>query len=273
MLLQPTLDKLHQLKLIAMAEAVREQQALPAMADLTFEERLGLLVDREWEARENRGLTRRLRDAHFKLAACVEDIDFRADRGLDKSVILRLMECRFIPEHHHVLITGPTGVGKTYLACALGQRACRRHHRVGYYRCEQLLLAMRQARLDGSYPALLSRLEKMDLLILDDWGVTPYDQAAARDLFEVVDDRTTRGALIITSQAPSTTWYELITAPQLADAILDRVVHNSYKLEVRGESMRKRRGQTWTSTAEAPTPPAPTQSHEAGGRHADPTTI
>lgn len=241
MLLQPTLDKLYQLKLGAMAEAIREQQAHPTMAELTFEERLGLLVDREWDARENRGLTRRLRDARFKLAACVEDLDFRADRGLDKSVILRLAECRFITEHHHVLITGPTGVGKTYLACALGQRACRLHYRVGYYRCDQLLTALRQARLDGSYPALLRRLEKMELLILDDWGVTPFDQAAARDLFELVDDRTTRGALLITSQAPLDTWYDLITAPQLADAILDRVVHNAYKIEVRGESMRKRR--------------------------------
>jgi DNA replication protein DnaC len=240
MLLQPTLDKLYQLKLGAMADAIREQQALPAMTELTFEERLGLLVDREWDARENRGLTRRLRDAHFKLAACVEDIDFHADRGLDKSVILRLAECRFIAEHHHVLITGPTGVGKTYLACALGQCACRLHYRVGYYRTDQLLTAMRQARLDGSYPALIRRLEKTELLILDDWGVTPFDQAAARDLFEIIDDRTTRGALLITSQAPLDTWYDLITAPQLADAILDRVVHNAYKIEVRGESMRKR---------------------------------
>jgi DNA replication protein DnaC len=240
MLLQPTLDKLYQLKLGAMADAIREQQALPAMTELTFEERLGLLVDRDWDARENRGLTRRLRDAHFKLAACVEDIDFHADRGLDKSVILRLAECRFIAEHHHVLITGPTGVGKTYLACALGQCACRLHYRVGYYRTDQLLTAMRQARLDGSYPALIRRLEKTELLILDDWGVTPFDQAAARDLFEIIDDRTTRGALLITSQAPLDTWYDLITAPQLADAILDRVVHNAYKIEVRGESMRKR---------------------------------
>ena len=252
MLLQPTLEKLYQLKLGAMAEAVREQQANTTLTDLTFEERLGFLVDREWDVRENRGLNRRLQVARLKVPACVEDIDFRADRGLDKSVILRLAECRFIAEHHHVLITGPTGVGKTYLACALGQGACRRHYRVRYHRCDQLLTAINLARLDGSYPAFVRKLEKTDLLILDDWGVTPFDQTAARELFEIIDDRTTRGALIINSQAPIDTWYDLISAPQLADAILDRVVHQSYKIELQGESMRKRRGGALPTTAPPP---------------------
>lgn len=255
MLLQPTLDKLYQLKLGVMADAVREQQAHPTMADLTFDERLGLLVDREWDARENRGLTRRLQVARLKVPACVEDLDFRADRGLDKSALLRLAECHFIAEHHHVLITGPTGVGKTYLACALGHAACRRQYRVRYYRCDQLLAALQLARLDGSYPAYVRRLEKTDLLILDDWGITPLDQTAARDLFDLIDDRTTRGALVITSQAPLDTWYDLITAPQLADAILDRVVHNAYTLAIRGDSMRKRRGGTLTTTTEPPVTP------------------
>jgi DNA replication protein DnaC len=243
------------MKLGAMADAIRDQQTQPLMTDLTFEERLGLLIDREWDARETRGLTRRLQVARLKLAACVEDVDFRADRGLDKSVILRLAECRFIAEHHPVLITGPTGVGKTYLACALGQQACRRHYRVRYQRCDQLLTAMHLARLDGSYPAFWRKVEKTDLLILDDWGITPFDQTAARDLFELIDDRTTRGALIITSQAPLATWYDLITAPQLADAILDRMVHTAYKIEVRGESQRKRRsGALVTGEALATTP-------------------
>lgn len=255
MLLQPTLDKLYQMKLGAMADAIREQQSTPAMADLTFEERLGLLVDREWDARENRGLTRRLQVARLKVPACVEDLDFRADRGLDKSVILRLAACRFIAEHHPVLITGPTGVGKTYLACALGQAACRLQYRVRYYRCAQLLTAMSLARLDGSYPALVRRLEKTDLRILDDWGVPPFDQTAARELFDLIDDRTTRGSLIITSQAPLAPWYDLITAPQLADAILDRVVHAAYTLELHGESMRKRRGGTPPTPAEASSTP------------------
>ena len=240
MLLEPTLDKLYQLKLGAMADAVREQQANPTMAELTFEERLGFLVDREWDARENRGLTRRLQVARLKVPACVEDLDFRADRGLDKGVMLRLAECQFIAQHHHVLITGPTGVGKTYLACALGQAACRRHYRVRYHRCDQLLTAMQLARVDGSYPSFMRRLEKAEVLILDDWGVTPFDQTAARDLFDLLDERTTQGALIIASQAPLDTWYDLITAPQLADAILDRVVHNAYKIQLHGESMRKR---------------------------------
>ncbi|MHB9131517.1 MAG: IS21-like element helper ATPase IstB [Armatimonadota bacterium] len=251
MLLEQTLDKLYQLKLGAMAAVVREQQMNPAMAELTFEERLGLLVDREWDARENRGLTRRLQVARLKVPACVEDLDFRADRGLDKSVLLRLAECRFIPEHHHVLITGPTGVGKTYLACALGQAACRLQYRVRYQRCDQLLTALQLARLDGSYPAFLRRVEKTDLLILDDWGVTPFDQAAARDLFDLIDDRTTRGALVITSQAPLDTWYDLIAAPQLADAILDRVVHHAYKIPLHGESMRKRQAAALLPTCAA----------------------
>ena len=253
MLVQPTLDKLYQMKLGAMADAIRDQQTRPMLADLTFEERLGLLVDREWDARETRGLTRRLQVARLKLAACVEEVDFRADRGLDKSVILRLAECRFIAEHHPVLITGPTGVGKTYLACALGQQACRRHYRVRYQRCDQLLTAMHLARLDGSYPAFWRKVETTDLLILDDWGITPFDQTAARDLFELIDDRTTRGALIITSQAPLDTWYDLITAPQLADAILDRMVHTAYKIAVHGESLRKQRtGAPATGETRAP---------------------
>lgn len=244
MLQQQTLDKLYQMKLNAFADAVREQQSSPAASDLTFEERLGLLVDREWDARENRGLTRRLQIAHLKIPACIEDIDFRAPRGLDKGVIAGLAECRFLESHHHVILTGPTGVGKTYLACALGNAACRRHRTVRYFRTDQLLTDIQMARLDGSYPNLMRRLEKTDLLILDDWGVTPFDQGQARDLFDLLDDRTTRGALVITSQAPPDAWYDLITAPQLADAILDRVVHNAYKVALSGESMRKRLART-----------------------------
>ena len=240
MLLQQTLDKLYQMKLTTFADAVRDQQASPAACDLSFEERLGLLVDREWDARENRTLIRRLQIAHLKIPACVEDIDFRSPRGLDKGVIVSLAECRFLDSHHHVILTGPTGVGKTYLACALGNAACRRHHTVRYFRTDQLLTDIQMARLDGSYPNLMRRIEKTDLVILDDWGVTPFDQAQARDLFDLLDDRTTRGALVITSQAPPDAWYDLIGSPQLADAILDRVVHNAHKVAICGESMRKR---------------------------------
>lgn len=253
MLLQPTLDKLYHLKLGAMADAVREQVDNPTLTELTFEERLGFLVDREWDARENRGLTRRLQVARLKVPACVEDLDFRAPRGLDKSLILRLADCQFIAQHHPVLITGPTGVGKTYLACALGHRACRLQYRVRYYRCDQVLSAIQLARLDGSYPAFMRKLEKTDLLILDDWGLTPFEQRAARELFELLDDRTTHGAVVIASQAPLETWYDLLAAPQLADAILDRVVHNAYKVALQGESMRKRLATTGTA-ATATTP-------------------
>ena len=240
MSLQPTLDKLYQMKLTAFADALREQLSAPAASDLPFEERIGLLVDREWDARENRGLTRRLQVARLKVPACIEDIDFRSPRGLDRGTILSLAECRFLDTHHHVIVTGPTGVGKTYLACALGNAACRRHRSVRYFRTDQLLTSMQMARLDGSYPSLMRRLEKTDLLLLDDWGVTPFDQAQARDLFDLLDERTTRGALVITSQAPPETWYDLIGSAQLADAILDRIVHNAYKVALAGESMRKR---------------------------------
>lgn len=262
MLLQQTLDKLYQMKLNGMADAVREQQTLPAVCDLAFEERLGLLTDREWDARENRTLTRRLQTAHLKIQACIEDIDFRSLRGLDKGVIVGLAECRFIEGHHHVLLTGPTGVGKTYLACALGNAACRRHHTVRYFRCDQLLSAIQMARFDGSYPNLMRRIEKTDLLILDDWGVTPFDQAAARDLFDLLDDRTTNGALVITSQAPPDAWYDLIAAPQLADAILDRVVHNAYRISISGESMRKRLANRTGQNG-------PEASREASGKKGD----
>lgn len=240
MSLQPTLDKLYQMKLTAFADALREQLTAPAASDLPFEERIGLLVDREWDARENRGLTRRLQVARLKVPACIEDLDFRSPRGLDRGTILSLAECRFLDTHHHVIVTGPTGVGKTYLACALGNAACRRHRSVRYFRTDQLLTAMQMGRLDGSYPSLMRRLEKTDLLLLDDWGVTPFDQGQARDLFDLFDERTTRGALVITSQAPPETWYDLISSAQLADAILDRIVHNAYKVALSGESMRKR---------------------------------
>lgn len=243
MLLEQTLDKLHQMKLGTMADALREQLRQPDALSLTFEERLGLLVDREWDARENRAITRRLQVAHLKQAS-IEDFDFRAERGLEKSVVLSLADCRFIEQGHNVILTGPTGVGKTYLACALGNRACRLKHSVRYFRCSRLLSELHLARADGSFALLLRRLHQTQLVILDDWGLVPLDQEGARDIFDLLEEREGSGPFLIASQMPLAQWYDTIAAPTLADAILDRLVHNAHKLEMRGESMRKRQADT-----------------------------
>jgi DNA replication protein DnaC len=238
MLLEQTLEKLQRMKLGAMAEGVREQTRQPEALALSFEERLGLLVDREWEARENRVITRRLQVAHLRQAATIENLEFGAERGLDRGRVLSLAACHFIEQGYHLLITGPTGAGKTYLACALGQRACRLRYTVRYFRCGPLLTELALARADGSYPSWMRKVQKAQLLILDDWGLVPLQQDGAREIFELLEERT--GSVIVASQIPVAQWYDGIAAPTLADAILDRLVHNAYKIELRGESLRKR---------------------------------
>jgi DNA replication protein DnaC len=238
MLLEQTLEKLQRMKLSAMVDGVREQTRQPEALALSFEERLGLLVDREWEARENRVLTRRLQGAHLRQQASIEDLEFGAERGLDRGRVLSLAACHFIEQGHHLLITGPTGAGKTYLACALGQRACRLRYTVRYFRCGPLLTELALARADGSYPSWMRKVQKAQLLILDDWGLVPLQQDGAREIFELLEERP--GSVIVASQIPVAQWYEGIAAPTLADAILDRLVHNAYKIELRGESRRKR---------------------------------
>ncbi len=241
MLLEQTIDKLYTMKLDGMANAIREQTTDPAALQLSFDERIGLIVDRQWDLSETRGLRRRLQTAKLRQPSAIEDIDFHAARGLDKAHMLSLAGCKFIDSHSNIIITGPTGVGKTYIACALAHKACRLKHSVRYFGCGALVSMLAVARADGSYLHLMRRLEKIDLLIIDDWGLYPLDAEAARDIFEILECRTNYGSVIVVSQVPVDAWYDIIPAPTIADAILDRLVHNAYRIEMKGESMRKKR--------------------------------
>lgn len=240
MMIQQTLDKLYAMKLDGMADSLKEQIASSNMSELSFEDRVSLIVDRQWDLKENRGLRRRLQVARLRLQAAIEDIDFRSHRGLDKSAILSYGQCRFIGSHSNIIITGPTGVGKTYIACGIANRACRLKHSVRYFGCGDLLQATSIARADGSYQQLMRRLEKTDLLVIDDWGLYPLDADASRDVFEILEARTGRGSVIVVSQVPVEDWYGIIAVPTIADAILDRLVHNAYRIQMEGESMRKK---------------------------------
>jgi DNA replication protein DnaC len=241
MLNHPTLDKLETLRFSGMVKALTEQMAVPDIEELSFEERLGLLVDREMTEREDRRLKSRLRQAKLKQSACVEDIDYRQPRGLDKSLILDLSQCQWIKRHLNIMITGPTGVGKTWIACALAQKACREGYRALYLRLPKLLQELPIAKGDGTYIKLLARLAKIDVLILDDWGLSKLMAEQRRDLLEILEDRYDCRSTIVTSQLPLDKWHDIIGDPTLADAILDRLVHNAYKINLRGESMRKRK--------------------------------
>ncbi|MCL7944664.1 IS21-like element ISSpu5 family helper ATPase IstB [Marinobacter sp. ATCH36] len=251
MLKHPTLDKLHALKLTGMAAALADQSATPDITELTFEERLGLLVDREMTERDNRRMTSRLRRARLRHNAILEDLDYRNSRGLDKGLVQSLASCHWVKEHLNVLITGPTGVGKTWLACALAHKACREGYTAQYVRLTRLLRELTIAKGDGQYAKLLTNLAKVDVLILDDWGLMKLSAENRRDLLEVLEDRHGRRSTIATSQLPIEEWHGVIGDATLADAILDRLVHNAYKINLRGESMRKRQAKlTGTETSE-----------------------
>ncbi|GGC79288.1 IS21-like element helper ATPase IstB [Marinobacter halophilus] len=249
MLKHPTLDKLHALKLTGMAAALADQSATPDITDLSFEERLGLLVDREMTERDNRRMTSRLRRARLRHTAILEDIDYRNSRGLDKGLVQSLAGCQWVKEHLNVLITGPTGVGKTWLACALAHKACREGYTAQYVRLTRLLRELTIAKGDGQYSKLLTSLAKVDVLILDDWGLMKLSAENRRDLLEVLEDRHGRRSTIATSQLPMDQWHDVIGDATLADAILDRLVHNAYKINLRGESMRKRQAKLTDTTA------------------------
>lgn len=239
MLTHPTLDKIEKLRLAGMAKALSEQMQNNEIGSLTFEERLGLLIDRELTERENRRLTTRLRIARLRHQASIEDLDFRGTRGMDKSLVMSLSANQWINDHQNLLITGPTGVGKSYLACALGHKACRDGHMVLYQRLPRILHDLAIARHDGRYKKLMAALLRTDLLVLDDFGIVPVTQEGLRDMLEILEDRYDRRSTLVTSQVPVKRWHEALVDPTMADAILDRLVHNAHKIELKGESMRK----------------------------------
>ncbi len=239
MLTQPLLDKLSQLHLSGFRAALEEQLHNPQYADLSFEERLGLLVDVETTRRANNSLQRRIRAARFPLLATMEDLDLSAQRGLNRAQVLQLAQSEWVGHHLNLLVLGATGVGKTYLACALGRAACQAQYKVRYERTSRLLQALELARADGSYPQLLRTLARVHLLIFDDWLRDPLSRTQARDLLEILDDRYGRSATLVVTQVPVAEWHIRIPDPTLSDAVLDRLIHNAYRLEPQGESMRK----------------------------------
>ena len=241
MLTHPTIDKLHQLRCAGMAKALAEQLHSPEVEALSFEERLGLLVDRELTERSSRQLTNRLRRAKLRHAACIEDIDFRQPRGLDKDLLLSLADGRWTREHLNLLITGPAGIGKSWIACALAHSACRNGHSASYRRTPRLLTDLAIARADGTYPKLLASLAKTEVLVIDDFGLAKLSAENRRDLLEIIEDRHGVRSTIVTSQLPVEKWHAVVGDPTLADAILDRLVHSAYQLNLKGESMRKKR--------------------------------
>ena len=240
MLHQHTLDKLYQLRLTGMAAALEQQLAQPAIQELSFEERFGLLLDQEILYRDNRRLSRLLKAAKLRVGACVEDIDYRHPRGLDRPFMSTLASCQWIQHHQNLTITGPTGSGKTWLACALGHQACRQGLSVRYFRLPRLFETLRIAHGDGSYPRLMNQLAKTDLIILDDWGLQKMAAAQRNDLMEVIEDRHGLRATLIAGQLPLEHWHEYIGEATLADAILDRLLHNAHRLPLKGDSLRKR---------------------------------
>ena len=241
MLVHPIIDKLQALRFFGMRSAFEEQMQIPDIDQLNFEERMGLLVDREMTERENRRFNTRLRKARLRLNACVEDVDFRHKRGLDKAAFMQLADCQWIKEAHNVLIIGPTGVGKTYLACALAHKACQQGHSTLYFRLPRLLQELNIAKADGRYDKILKTLSKTNLLLIDDWGLKPLVKDQGHDLLEILEDRHGLRSTLFTSQLPVEHWHKIIGDPTLADAILDRLIHNAYRINLKGESMRKKK--------------------------------
>ena len=242
MLNEPTITKLLAMRLNGMVEALEEQRKSTQTASLSFEERLALLVERQWLWKENRAMVVRLKFARLRQPACVEDIDYRHPRGLQRSVIEHLAGSDWLKYGQNCIITGSTGVGKTYLACAIAHKACQDGYRALYFYSPKLFRELSASQIDGSLPNLLKKLAKTSLLVIDDLGLEKASAAQYRDLLEVLDDRHSTASTLITSQLPPTRWHELIGDATVADAILDRLIHGAHRIELKGESMRKHRG-------------------------------
>lgn len=243
MLTQPTIEKLCAMRLKGMAEAFRQQQESADCQQLSFEERLGLLIDRQWTWRENHALERRLRNGRLQGPACIEDIDYRAARGLDRQLVRSLaLESVWVREHQNLFLLGPTGIGKTWLGRAFAQKACRDGYSALFYKAVELFRDLAMSRADGRHGKLLYQLGRVDLLIVDDWAMAPLSEAERRDFLEICDARYQARSTLLTSQIPVTSWHAQIGDPTIADSILDRLVHNAHRLELKGESMRKKRG-------------------------------
>ena len=243
MLTENTLTKLHEIRMGVMAQQFKQQSLNPAMNELAFEERFGLLVDAEWSARKSNRLKRLIKNAGYAISnACVENITYHVDRKLDKALLSRLACCSYLHENHNVIIMGATGVGKTYLACALGIAASRNFFTVKYTRLPDLFSDLAMARADGAYRKAIKQYTQAKLLILDEWLLFPLSETEARDLLEVIDARHNDGSIIFCSQFDVDMWHSKIGEPILADAVCDRIAHNSYNIIISGESMRKRNG-------------------------------
>jgi DNA replication protein DnaC len=248
MLTNPTIDMLRDLGL---ASAYQELDTQPEARHLEHSEWLALLLERETTARRQKRFEARARAANLRHDAQLENIDFRATRGLDRNLFLKLAGCDWIRQRHSILMIGPAGVGKSWLSCALGHKACREDFAVAYHRLPRLFATLALARADGRYPRVLKALARTDLLILDDWGPEKLNDEQRRDLLEIVEDRYEKRSTIVTSQVPVEHWYDMIGNPTIADAVLDRLVHNAYRVELSGESMRKQRSVTAAETTQA----------------------
>ena len=239
MLINQTIDKLNQMKFFGLVKGLEDQAQMSEIVSLSFEERLSLLIDCEFTYRANKKVARLLREAKLKSSGCLEDLDFSSSRGLDKSFIASLSSFNWLENHHNIIICGATGVGKTYLACAFGNGACRKGFKTLYYRIPKLLEEVSISRADGSYIRLMGKFGRTSLLILDDWGLSSLSEIQAKDLLEIIEECQGKCGVIIAGQLPIQDWHQMISNPTVADAILDRLVHNAYKLNLKGESMRK----------------------------------